>query len=975
MPKDFTTPNPALALGTTHQGFTVIATEAVTEIGGTAYILRHDASGARLMWLACADTNRSFAIAFKTPPANHTGVFHILEHSVLCGSERFPVKEPFVTLLKTSMQTFLNALTFPDKTMFPVASTNVADLENLMDVYLDAVLHPAIYERPRIFEQEGWHLELADDQLIYNGVVYNEMRGALSDPEDVLFNELQAQLFPDTCYRWISGGDPNHIPELSYEDFVDTHARHYNLPNSYTILYGDLDIERELAFIGERFAATAERGAGAPNALGRQAPVRPGTFRREMATAPENACVGLSYVISDTPSRLLVFAADILSDILAGSNEAPLKRRVLEEGLGDDLYAQVVDGELQPQLMFMLRGAREGVAERFRELVEELCRGLATDGLPHDRLEASLAQMEFTLREGDWGGYPDGIALSMQVMSSWLYDDEKPLDFVHYEDELSQLKAGIAEGLFEELLAKFVCDSTHSALVDLVAADADDGAEQRAELARRRAEMSEGDLAAIEREVTALRAEQESPDSPEALATLPRLSLADVDEACAEASLAHDAGHGIPTLVHDLDTHGILYAYYYFDLAHLSFEEYRYLPLLGELLGQIDTSKHTALELDTLIQANLGRLNIFPENFHPDKDSDDVRPKLVVGASVLADKVEMLPRIVGEVCTGTLFENADRMRDLFTQRRISLEQGFINAGHTAALSRVASYYSRSALATQQLIGIDHYQFLKDILASWNERASEVCATLSSLCRRIFCKGALTVSLTGPAWARERFWEAGGAAWLGEDFGTTLEPRFAVPEPVIKNEAICTPANVCFVAMGSGLCEGDDPTADGSWQVASRALTLDYLWNEVRVKGGAYGCGFRRFTTGQRVFWSYRDPNTAPTVARFEGAASWLASWEPSETELEGYIVSSVSGHDAPVKPRALARRQDSAFFSDRDNEWRERLRREMLTTTAEKLRALAPSLADAAQNHAICVFGSRDLIEQGKLELTAIDLM
>ena len=974
MTTDFATPNPTLAPDTTHQGFTVISCEPVREIGGCAYIMRHDNTGARLMWLACADTNRSFAIAFKTPPANHTGVFHILEHSVLCGSKRFPVKEPFVTLLKTSMQTFLNALTFPDKTMYPVASTNVADLENLMDVYLDAVLHPAIYERPRIFEQEGWHFELKDGQLVYNGVVFNEMCGALSDPEDVLFNELSAQLFPDTAYRWISGGDPNHIPELTYEEFIDTHARHYNLPNSYTILYGDLDIERELAFINERFEGADNRSVGAPNPLGTQAPVTPPTHRLEMATAPDNACVGLSYVISDTPERLLVFAADILADMLAGSNEAPLKRRVLEEGLGDDLSIQVIDSELQPQLMFMLRGAKEGVAERFRTLVEEVCLELVNEGLPHERLGASLAQMEFNLREGDWGGYPDGIALSMQAMASWLYDDERPLDFIRYEEELEQLKGGISEGLFENLLKRFILDSTHNALVDLLPTDTNTTSGQRAALDARLEELSQDELDAIEREVAALREEQEAPDSPEALATLPQLRLADVGKAAPETPLTYDTTHVVPTLVHDLNTHGILYAYLYFDLSHLSFDEYRYMPLLCELLGQLDTTEHTALELDTLTQANLGRLNFFTENYHPDCNTDDVRPRFVVGVSVLADKIDMLSGIVSEMCTHTLFTNTNRMRDLFTQRRIVLEQSFNNSGHTAALSRIASYSSRSALATQQLIGVDHYLFLKGLLDSWDERAEDIAATFAGLCKRIFCANTLTVSLTGPVELRERFWETGGTDWFVPVDDEAVAPRFSIPGPVIKNEAFCTPANVCFVAEGSTDL-AQDIKDDGSWQVASRVLTLDYLWNEVRVKGGAYGCGFKHFTTGLRVFWSYRDPNTVSTLTRFEDAFSWLNDWNPSETELEGYIVSTVAGHDAPVKPRALARRQDTAFFSDRPSDWRDQLRNEMLATTADTIRAFAPALEDITHNHAICIFGSREIIERSQLDLTVIDLM
>ena len=367
-PPRFATPDPALAVGTTHQGFTVTAIEPLPELSGTAYIMRHDATGARLMWLACDDPNRSFAIAFKTPPADDTGVFHILEHSVLCGSERFPVKEPFVNLLKSSMQTFLNALTFPDKTMYPVSSTNVADLENLMDVYLDAVLHPAIYHRPRIFEQEGWHYEYDrdDDPLAYNGVVFNEMKGALSDPDEVAFMNISRDLFPDTPYRFESGGDPRAIPTLTYERFIDHHARHYNLPNSYTILYGDLDIERELAFVGERFDAACDRGAGAPNPLPLQAPVASPMRRVEMATAPENASVTLAFVLGTFADRERILATDILLDALMGSNEAPLKRAVLDAGLGDDFQVSLIDGLLQPLVLFTLKGAHEGVAEQFR---------------------------------------------------------------------------------------------------------------------------------------------------------------------------------------------------------------------------------------------------------------------------------------------------------------------------------------------------------------------------------------------------------------------------------------------------------------------------------------------------------------------------------------------------------------------------------------------------------------------------------
>lgn len=457
MSHDFATPEPNLAPGSAHHGFVVESAEPLPEVSGCAYVMRHTATGARLMWLACADDNKAFAIAFKTPPANDTGVFHILEHSVLCGSDRFPVKEPFVHLLKSSMQTFLNALTFPDKTMYPVASTNDQDLENLMDVYLDAVLHPAIYHRPRIFEQEGWHYEMgeakgageggkdaAEAPLTYNGVVYNEMKGAFSNPEELLLNGIARSLFPNTPYGWVSGGDPDHIPELTYEEFLDTHARHYQLKNSYATLYGNLDIEEKLAFLDERFLGAAQRGAGEPNALPLHEPVSPELLQVPMATTPDNACVGVAYVFATASERERVLAADVLVDALVGSNEAPLKRMVLESGLGRDVTGFLYDGLLQPMLVFELKGAKPGVAQDFRDLVEATCSSLVTEGLGQDNLEASLAQAEFNLREGDWG-YPDGVGLAIQVMSGWLYDDGAATSYLRYEAAMAHMHAGLAD--------------------------------------------------------------------------------------------------------------------------------------------------------------------------------------------------------------------------------------------------------------------------------------------------------------------------------------------------------------------------------------------------------------------------------------------------------------------------------------------------------------------------------------------------
>ena len=970
----FAAPDPALAAGTTHAGFTVTRVESLPEISGQAYLMRHDATGARALWLACADTNRSFAISFKTPPVDDTGVFHILEHSVLCGSDRYPVKEPFVNLLKTSMQTFLNAMTFPDKTMYPVASTNVADLENLMGVYLDAVLHPAIYDRPRIFEQEGWHLE-ADDagELSYNGVVFNEMKGALSDPDDVLYQELGRSLFPDTCYGHESGGNPRAIPELTYEAFLDSHARHYALPNSYVILYGDLDVDRELAFIDERFRGAAKpgaqgRGAGAPNPLDLQAPVRAERRVVPMATAPSNASIGLAYVLGTAADRTRVLAVDVLLDALCGSNEAPLKRRVLDAGLADDFSAMLVDGTLQPQAMFVLRGLREGAGERFRALVESACAELAEGGIPRDKLEAALAQAEFNLREGDWGGYPDGIALSMLAMSGWLYDDERPLDYLRYEDALAELKAGLDSGYFERLLRELVCESAHCAEVEIAPVAGGDGAEEAAELAALRAGMDEKDLEAVRAEVAALRAEQEAPDAPEALALLPRLSVADVEPPAPEPA-AQDVDAPLPCIAHELDTHGIDYVYHYFDLRHLDFGDLPWVGVLTDLLGKLDTARRTASDLDTVVETNLGGLDFFTETYARDADLSYAAPALVVGASALAEKVDALATLPSEVWGTTRFDDLARVRDILTQRRVALEQYFVSSGHTAAAARANTYFSSAAMASSAMSGLEYYLFLRDLLDGWDVRASALPGRLAELAARVFTADDVVVSFTGSAESRARFWEAGGK--LGLPRAGRAERRLAVPAPTPRNEAFLIPSDVSYVVRGCGRSAADEGTV-GCWQVATRALSFDYLWNEVRVKGGAYGCGFRCTTEGLRAFWSFRDPSVDATLKRYDGAAAWLAAWDGSPEELEGYIVATVAAHDAPVKPRQLARRQDVARFGGKPEGWRDAVRTEELATTAEGIRALAAALADEGAPSGVCVFGGRDAVEASSVAFDAV---
>lgn len=1011
MPTTSTDPRAAAAAllvpGTTRHGFAVERCETVPELDSDAYVLRHTVSGARLLYLACDDENKAFAIGFKTPPADSTGVFHILEHSVLCGSAKFPVKEPFVDLIKSSMQTFLNAMTYPDKTIYPVATTNEQDLYNLMDVYLDAVFNPAIYTKPTIFEQEGWHYELdlpegaegegdgnpaslREGTLRYNGVVFNEMKGALSDPMSVLDDAVNAALYPDTAYAHESGGDPRAIPALTYEQFLNTHARHYNPSNSYITLYGDLDVDRALAFLDERYlsqpsaasrrmdatvAAGEDPSALAPNPLDVQAPVTCEYKRVEMATTPENALVGLGLVLGSALDRKRTIAADILFEALLGSNEAPVKKAILAAGLGGNVVSYTAAECLQPYELIMLQNAQPGVARELRRVFQDACRDLCEHGVPHERLEAIISSNEYDLRQRDYG-IADGVAIACDALSTWLYDDDAATLALKYGPVYEELRDELDGSYFEDLLRELVLENDHMALVELVPVDAGAGSEgaEAAELAAKRDAMTDAELTDVAERTAALRAAQEAEDTPEAKATLPRLRVSDIGEARPEPPLIVDTTAPIPCLRHGIPTNRLAYAMQYFDLSCVAFEDLPYVTLLCRLLKQLPTREHSAEELDNLLAGKLGFLS-FTTEVMTQPEVDGVRPYLLVSAGALSEKIDALASLPREVWSSTLLldADADRVRDVLTQIRIGLEQGFINNGHSAALGRAMSYSSPSAVVREQLSGVDFYLFLRDLLDHFDERLDDLRAKLAELAGRIFVADGCMASFTGSDEDFDAYWDAAGDLGLGAGDGAGLD-ALVVPAPCDRHEAFVIPSDICFAARA---CDprrlGLDVT--GAWAVAANALSYDYLWNEIRVKGGAYGCGFRAAGERQTAFYTYRDPAIDPSIERVERAGAWLGSFEPDEAAFEGFIVSCVSGMDAPVKPYALTKRRNTTYLAGLDPHAREERRAQMLAATPGELRSLGTDVTRIAADSPTCVFGGRDVIAKSNAGFTVIDLL
>lgn len=1003
-----------LPLGSTVFGFTVTSKKTLAELDADAYVLHHRASGARLLYLACEDENKAFSIAFKTPPTDDTGVFHILEHSVLCGSTKFPVKEPFVDLIKSSMQTFLNAMTYPDKTVYPVASTNEQDLLNLMDVYMDAVLNPAIYTKRAIFEQEGWHYELdvpegaplAAGTLRYNGVVFNEMKGALSDPMSVLDDAVNRALFPDTAYACESGGDPRAIPQLTYEQFLDTHARHYNLANSYIVLYGDMEVERELAFLDERYLGDGARlrdeaeraralqtarddeadatsgshstdGAattGEPNPLVRQNPLVCDYERVEMATTPDNALVGMAYVIGDAADRKRLVAADVLIDALMGTNEAPVKKAILAAGLGGNVVSYTSGDLLQPHTLIILQNAKPEVAREFRRVIEGECLRLVKEGIPRERLAAILANEEFDLRQRDYG-YADGVALACDALGTWLYDDadEAATRGIEYGPIYEELNRELDGTYFEDLLRELVLESKHRALVELVpvADDAAASREEEAELAAAKAAMDDADLQRIVEDVAALRERQEAEDAPEARATLPRLHVSDIGPARPEPQLVIDKQAPIPCLRHDLPTHQLAYALTYFDLSHLSFAELPYVTVLTRLMNQLATERMTAGELDSYVCANLGFLS-FTTEVATQPNWKLANPRLLVSAGALSEKMDALARIPREVWSETVFEDTERMRDVLTQTRIGMEQSFLMNGHSAALARAMSYGSPAAVLTQQLSGVDFYLFLRDLLDNFDDRKEGLCETLRELQARIFTSTGTVASFTGSDEDYRRYWNAAGDLGLSPRTAATKE--LYVPWPEDKREAFIIPSDVTYLARACDPRTLEIET-DGTWSVASNALSYDYLWNEIRVKGGAYGCGFRSPSPRHASFYTYRDPAIDPSLARIEAAGDWLASFDPDADTFEGFIVSCVSGMDAPLKPYTLTKRRNAEYFCKTPSGKRAERRQQMLESTPDALRALAADISRIAREAPACVFAGREAIEASEVDWNVVELM
>ncbi len=944
-------------------GFSLVKATELPELGAVLYRMEHDKTGLELVWLSRDEENKTFGIAFETLPWDDTGVFHILEHSVLCGSDKYPVKEPFVELMKSSMNTFLNALTFQDKTMYPISSRNDKDFVNLMRVYLDAVFHPLIYSKPEIFYQEGWHYELDENgNASYKGVVFNEMKGAFASADRLVNGELNRLLFPDSPYGFESGGDPTAIPNLTYEAFIDSHRRFYAPSNAYVFLDGDMDIEKVLGILNDEYLCHYERTQRmAPPAM-QKAVTGEGEAEYELAPGEElegKARLSFGKVIGTFADRETIIAAQILSEVLCGSNQSPLSKAVLSAGLAQEVNMGCNDGILQPWMMLDVKNIKEENLEAVQSLLTSKLEELAATGLDRQQLEAVMANTEFKLRERDYGYYPQGLIFGFSALESWLYGGD-PAANLEVGDLFVKLKEKMEQGYFEQLIRNLLLDNPHSA--KLVLRPSYTAGQQRREaeqarLDRETAAWTAEDRAAVAQRQEVLLAWQHSEDTPENLATIPQLALEDIPSEPERIPTEELTIAGVPVILHPLQTAGIVYVNLYFDAESCSQEELSALAFACNLLGNVDTKAHSAEEIVNRTRLLCGNFSAAPAAFTVDGKSGEAVIKLRVSFSTLQSNLQEAVALVTEILTGSCFSDGTA-REILRQNKMQMFQRAVMGGNAAGLGRIAAQFSTAGVADECTGGVTYYQWLKNQDENWNFEALNT--NMTQLLQCLVNRNAMTLSVTGAEQAQV---EA-----LAQQLSAAL-PAAEKKKPLQlqpwgkRKEGIAIPADVAFAVVGGSLEENGGEYC-GQLQLAGQIVSLGYLWNVIRVQGGAYGAGMVARDTGLAACYSYRDPNGAASVEKYRMSAQFLRDFAAQTADFTGFIIGAVANSSPLMTPRTKAQVADRFYFSRTTWESRCRTRQQLLHTTAQELLAAADVLEKVFRDGGICMVGGENQLEK-----------
>ncbi len=957
----------------TYNGFQLLEEKKINEINSTGRLFYHNKSGARLFHLQNDDSNKVFSISFRTPPSDDTGLPHILEHSVLCGSRKFPLRDPFVELAKGSLNTYLNAMTFSDKTMYPVASQNDKDFINLMDVYLDAVLYPNIYKGPETFMQEGWHHELNDpeDPIIIKGVVYNEMKGVFTSPEQVLFRKIEESLFPDTVYRFESGGDPEAIPNLTYEQFLDFHKTYYHPSNSYIYLYGDGNLAEHLKFIDEKYLNEFDKKE-IDSDIGIQTQF---DKRREITETysisadeglEDKTFISQNYVVGRSEDAEMVLAFTILNYILLGPPAAPLKKALIEAGIAKDVFGSFNSSIRQPTFSIVIKNSNREDKELFLKVIEDTLTDLVKKGIDKKIIEAAINIHEFKLREADFGHQPKGLVYNIQCMNSWLYD-KKPWFHLEYEKSLDRIKSALKTNYFEALIRRYVLNNPHSSLIILEPERGLASKRQKEEekmLGEYKKQLNENEIQQLIDTNQKLEQHQSRGDTEEELLSIPLLDIEDIEKEIEHIELNETIIKDVKVLHHPTFTNEIAYINLLFDTTSVPQHLIPYVALLTSLLGKISTKNYTYDKLSNLIDINTGGICSRIGTYSLQQGYDKFLPKFAVRSSALVKNLKQLFNLLGELVNNTEFNEVNRIKEVIEESQSRLEMVIFDKGHVIAGTRVNSYFSSIGKYIEETSGISYYMFISDLAKNFTEKQEDILENLKKVFELIFNKNNVLVGVTSEnkdfESIRERI-----DSFVESLSNDKLEKRDYSFDLAPKNEGLLTSGKVQYVAKGNNFRKLGYEYS-GHMQVLSTIVGLDYLWNRVRVVGGAYGSLVRLNRNGNLLFSSYRDPNLSETLQVYDDMHSYIENFDANEREMRKYIIGTISSMDAPLSPSMRGEKAVNQYISGITPDELQKERTQVLNTTPEDIRQYAGLLGEAMQENYLCVLGNEDKIQHNK---------
>ena len=952
--------------------YEILDEHRVEDVQSDGFILRHKKSGARIAILSNNDDNKVFYIGFRTPPEDETGVPHIIEHTTLCGSKKFPVKDPFIELAKGSLNTFLNAMTYPDKTVYPIASCNDQDFKNLMDVYLDAVFNPNITKYEEIFKQEGWHYELTgkDDELKINGVVYNEMKGAYSSPDEVLSSQIYRSLFPDNTYSKDSGGNPEYIPKLTYEAYLDFYHKYYHPSNSYIYLYGDMDVVERLEWLDKEYLSLYDYKK-VNSEINKQPAFDEiknveAQYSITMDDSQENKTY-LSYnrVVGDTLDEMLYQAFDVLDYALVSSPGAPVRQALIDAGIGDDVYGSYDAGILQPVFSFVAKNANASQADEFESIIESTLKEVVKTGINKEALLAGINSSEFKFREADFGQFPKGLLFGLNCLDSWLFDDMKP--FIHLEclGTFAKLRKAVDTDYFEKLIQEYLLDNTHGSSVTVKPKRGLGNEREEAlakELSDYKASLSDEEIKKLIEDTEHLKKYQEEPSSDEDLRKLPMLTRADMKKNAMPFSNIEDELLDVKVVRHDIESNGIDYISFLFDAGDFAQSELGYLGFFTNALGLVSTEKYSYTDLANATNIYTGGISTGTAS-HPDiKDRNNFVFKFEVKLKVLEKNLDKALELMEQMLLTSDFTDTKRLGELVAQIKARLQANLSSSGHLVAAMRSMSSFSRYALYQDELKGIAFYRSICRIEKELSESPKNVSDKLAAIAKKLFARNRMLISFTGNNEAYGNAKPSLEKVIAGFNKISAVGNQAEVHFNTAK-EAFIDASQIQYVAKtGDFICEGYEYT--GALRLLRIILSYDYLWINVRVKGGAYGCMNTFLRSGESYFVSYRDPNLSDTLDVYDRIPEYIKSFSPDERDMTKYIIGTFSALDTPMNPEAKGSRSLSAYLEGITYEQIQKERNEILNAQPEDIRRLADLVEAVLKKDSICVIGNENMIKE-----------